>query len=74
MSLDSLARILVVAGLVLVGLGLLLHASPGLPLLGKLPGDVRIERPGFRLYFPLTSCLLVSALVSGVLWLLGRLR
>jgi hypothetical protein len=71
---DSLARSLVVAGLVFVALGLLLYASPSLPLLGKLPGDIRIERPGFRFYFPITSCLLVSALLSGALWLFAKLR
>jgi hypothetical protein len=71
---DSLARIVVVAGLVLVALGLLLWAGTPIPLLGRLPGDIRIERPGFRLYVPLTSCLLVSALASGALWLLGKLR
>lgn len=71
---DSLARSLVVAGLVLVGLGLLLYAGPSIPLLGRLPGDLRIERPGFRLYVPITSCVLVSAIVSGVLWLISRLR
>jgi hypothetical protein len=70
----ALSRALVVAGLVLVALGLLLYLGPSIPLLGRLPGDIRIERPGFRFYFPITSCLLVSALVSGALWLLGRLR
>lgn len=70
----SIARTLVVSGTVLVGLGLLLYAAPAVPLLGRLPGDIRIERDGMRLYIPITSCLLVSALVSGALWLLARLR
>jgi hypothetical protein len=69
-----MARSLVVAGLILVALGLLLQWSPGLPLLGKLPGDIRIERPGFRLYVPVTSCLVLSLAVSGVLWISARLR
>jgi hypothetical protein len=68
------ARGLVVAGLVLIALGLLLSWSPGIPLLGKLPGDFRIERPGFRLYVPITSCLVLSLAVSGLLWVFGRLR
>lgn len=71
---QTLARILIVAGLAFVVLGLLLYASPSIPLLGKLPGDIRIERPGFRLYLPITSCLLVSALLSAVLWLVSKLR
>lgn len=71
---DSPARILVVAGLVLVALGLVVYASPSLPVLGRLPGDIRIERPGLRLYLPITSCLVVSAVLSAAMWLLSRLR
>lgn len=64
---EGLGRALVLAGLVL-------HLLPGIPGLGRLPGDLRIEREGFRLYVPITSCLLLSGLLSGLLWLLGRLR
>ena len=71
---DALARTLLIAGLVFVALGLLLHAGPALPLLGKLPGDLRIERSNLRLYLPITSCLLVSLLLSALLWLFSRLR
>jgi hypothetical protein len=70
----SPARFLIVAGLALVALGLLLHFGPSVPLLGKLPGDVRIERPGVRIYIPITSCLLLSVVLSAVLWLFSRLR
>lgn len=71
---EPLGRLLMIAGAVLLALGVLLYASPSVPLLGRLPGDIRIERPGFRLYVPLATCLLLSLLVSGVLWLLGKLR
>lgn len=71
---EILGRTLVIAGLVLVGLGLLLYVAPSIPLLGRLPGDIRIERPGFRFYFPLTTCILVSLLLSGALWLVSKLR
>jgi hypothetical protein len=37
-----------------------------------LPGDIVIERPGFRMYAPITTMLLVSVGVSGVLWLIGK--
>ena len=71
---EGIGRGLIALGLVLLGLGLIvLHG--GAPLgLGRLPGDLRIERPGFQLYLPLTSGLLVSALLSGALWLLSRWR
>lgn len=69
-----LPRILILAGLVLVGLGVLLHLVPSLPILGRLPGDICIERPGFHFYFPLTTCLLLSLLLSAVVWLVSKLR
>jgi hypothetical protein len=71
---DSLARTLVIAGLLLLALGVLLHAGGSIPLLGRLPGDIRIERPGLRIYLPITTCLVVSAVLSAGLWLLSKLR
>jgi hypothetical protein len=66
-----MARLLITLGVLLVVAGL------AWPLLGKfglgrLPGDFRIEREGFTFYFPLTSGLIVSALISLVLWLLRK--
>jgi hypothetical protein len=69
----SVGRALIVLGVLLVVLGLILSAAPSLPL-GRLPGDLRIERPGFRFYFPITSSLLVSAVLSVGFWLFSRWR
>jgi len=71
---DGLPRALAIAGLGLLAAALLLQVFPHLPVLGKLPGDIRVERDGFRLYLPITSCLLVSAALSAAAWLLGRTR
>ncbi len=60
--------ILVVLGLVLVGVGLVWVLAPSIPWLGRLPGDIRIERENFRFYFPLVTCLLLSLLLSLVVW------
>jgi hypothetical protein len=76
-DLGTLGKWLIVAGLglALIGGGLWLAGRAGLPL-GRLPGDIRIERQGFSFYFPLASCLVVSllltALVNAVAWLLRR--
>ena len=43
-----------------------------LVIFGILPGDVHIERDGFQFYFPIVTCLIVSAVVSLLLWLLRR--
>ena len=71
---EPLGRIFVFSGLLLVVVGLLLYAAPSVPFLGKLPGDLRIERPGFRFYFPITTCILISVGVSFFLGALSKVR
>ncbi len=64
---------MVALGLVLLLLGLVWLYAPGLlAWFGRLPGDIRIEREGFRFYFPLTSMLLVSLALSLLFNLLWR--
>jgi len=57
--------------LLAVGALVWLGGRLNLPL-GRLPGDIRIERENFRFYLPLTTCLLLSVLVSVVVWALRR--
>jgi len=64
-------RLLITLGVLLVIAGLAWPLLSKLGL-GRLPGDFRIERDDFTFYFPLTSGLIVSALVSLVLWLLRK--
>jgi hypothetical protein len=63
---------LAAAGAALLLLGVLIW-SGALSWFGRLPGDIRLEREGFRVYVPLVSLLLVSIVVSLLLWLLRRL-
>jgi hypothetical protein len=70
---SSIGRTLILIGVVLLGLGVVLSFAPSLPL-GRLPGDVRIERSGLRVYLPITSSLLVSLVLSAAFWLLARFR
>jgi hypothetical protein len=68
-----IGRTLIVAGLVLVAAGLILSYSGGLPFkLGRLPGDLLVHGRRSTLYFPLTTCILVSLALSLVIWLLRR--
>ena len=69
-----IGRTLVLILAALVALGLLVSLAPHVPLLGKLPGDVRFERDGFALYFPITSCILLSAIVTLVMQLIERMK
>jgi hypothetical protein len=69
----EVGRFLLVLGFLLVALGLVwLYAPWLLGWFGRLPGDIRIEREGFRFYFPLTSMVLVSLGLSLLFNLLLR--
>ncbi|HEX6994856.1 MAG TPA: DUF2905 domain-containing protein [Gammaproteobacteria bacterium] len=60
-----LAKILIGIGLALVGLGLLLHFAPNaLSWFGKLPGDIDIERGNTRFFFPITTMIIVSIVLT----------
>jgi len=67
----SVSRLLIIFGLVLIAMGLLWPMIAKLGL-GRLPGDIVIERDNFRLYLPIGTSLLISAIVSLILWLLYR--
>ena len=65
--------LLVIGGVVLVIVGLLVWAG-ALSWFGRLPGDIRVERPGMRIYVPLTSMLLLSVAISVLLAIFRRFR
>ena len=71
----QLGKLLVLVGLAVAAFGAVIWLGGGnlFSWFGRLPGDIRIERPGFRLYAPLVSMLLVSLLLSALLWLWRRL-
>jgi hypothetical protein len=70
---NGLGRPLIIMGLVLIAAGLIITYSPRLPTwLDRLPGDINIKRDNFSFHFPLVTCLLISAVLSFVLWLLRK--
>lgn len=72
-TMESLGKMLVGLGAVLLVVGLCLWlAADKLSWFGRLPGDIRIERPGFRFYAPLTTMILLSVGLSLALWLFGK--
>ena len=60
----ELGKSLIFAGGILLALGLVFLLAGKIPYLGRLPGDIHIQRVNFNLFFPLTSSLIVSALLS----------
>ena len=69
---SELGKTLIFVGLVIAAGGALLTLSGKFPWLGRLPGDIYIKKAGYSFYFPLTSCILLSALISLLLWFWRR--
>lgn len=68
----ALGKLLMLCGLGLIILGALLTFGGKLGWLGRLPGDLHIERENLSFYFPLGTCLLLSAILSLLIWLFRR--
>lgn len=64
-------KFLIIIGLVLLGAGLAWPWLRRLPL-GRLPGDIHVVREGFSFSFPIVSCIVVSIVISLILWFLRR--
>jgi hypothetical protein len=72
---ESMGKMLILIGLFVLLLGLILTFAPKLkiPFLGRLPGDIRIEREGLSFYFPIVTCIVLSLLLTLLLNLIARL-
>ena len=69
----ALGRLLITLGLLLVAAGVAVLLLGRLPIkLGRLPGDIYIQGKGSSFYFPLTTCLLISLVLSVVMWVLRK--
>jgi len=76
MMMRSLGHLLLAAGALIFLVGLLLVAVDRLPFfswIGRLPGDIRVEGRNFHFYFPIVTCLVLSALVTLIVWLVRQL-
>jgi hypothetical protein len=69
---SGFGKLLIVSGVIMVFAGIALSAMERVPWLGRLPGDILIRRENFTFYFPFTSCLLVSAVLSLFFYLFRR--
>jgi hypothetical protein len=69
---NELGKLLVIVGLVLVVVGVLLWSGVGRGWLGRLPGDIHYSRGNFTYYFPLVTCVLVSLVLTLILWLVRK--
>jgi DUF2905 family protein len=65
-------KTLIIGGLLIAAAGVLVTLAGKLPWLGRLPGDIYLRRGHFTFYFPLTTSILLSVLISLVIWLLRK--
>jgi dipeptide/tripeptide permease len=70
----DIGRILIILGAVLIVAGLVVLGIQKLPFLGKLPGDILVKRERFTFYFPLATSIIISILISLILYLIGKFR
>ena len=68
----GLGKSLIIFGLIIIVFGIIITFAGKIPWLGRIPGDIQIKRGNFTFYFPLATCILVSVIVSLLLWLLKR--
>ena len=72
-EMESLGKLIVGLGVILILVGLLMWLlADKLSWFGHLPGDIRVERPRFHFYAPITTMLIISIVLSLMFWLLGR--
>jgi len=69
---SDFGKMLIFIGVLLVIIGLLITFLPKIPFLGKLPGDIRIERKNFTFYFPLATSIIISIILTIIFSLFGR--
>lgn len=71
-GIQFVGRFLIITGIILAIVGGLLLFSGRIPWLGKLPGDIIVQRKNFTFYFPLATSILLSIIITLFLWLIAR--
>jgi hypothetical protein len=70
----QLGKILIVLGIILILAGLIIYfAGDKLGWIGNLPGDIRVEKENIKFYFPVTTMILLSILLSVIIWLIRKI-
>ncbi len=69
---NDLGKMLVIVGLAIAAVGVLIWSGIGKGWFGRLPGDIHVQRENFSFHFPLVTCLVISAVLTLVLWLFRK--
>jgi len=73
-KLDHMGKFLIIAGIVCILVGLLMDYAHKIPFLGKLPGDISIDKGNVKIYFPIATSILISILLSLLLFLYNKFK
>jgi hypothetical protein len=71
-GIQYIGKFLIILGAVIIAIGALFVLSGKIPWLGRLPGDVIIQKKSFTFYFPLATSILLSLILTFLLWLIRR--
>lgn len=71
-EIQHLGKVFIVFGVIIIVIGGLLLLSGKLPWIGRLPGDILIQKKNFTFYFPLATSIILSLLLTLIFWLLGK--
>lgn len=71
-NIQPLAKFIILSGILLAVIGVVLYFFKGIPFLGKLPGDIHIEKKNFNFHFPIVMCILLSVILSLILYLINK--
>ncbi|MBS1518791.1 MAG: DUF2905 domain-containing protein [Bacteroidetes bacterium] len=73
-SFQNIGKMLIISGVIIALLGILITFSDRIPFLGKLPGDIKIKKENFVFYFPVVTSILISILISLIIYFFNRMR
>lgn len=71
-ELGAFGKILIFFGIVMIVVGGFFLIANKIPFLGKLPGDIAVQKKNFGFYFPITTCIVISIIISLIMWLFGK--
>lgn len=69
-----IGKFLIIVGILIILIGALLLLAGKIPYIGRLPGDIVIQKKNFTFYFPLATSILLSILITFILWVLSRFK
>ncbi len=69
---EGMGKSLIIIGLLLITIGIAIAFGPRIPFIGKLPGDIYIKKDNFTFYFPLASSILISIIITLIMYLFRK--